>query len=34
MVYVHQSRRDNRVFYDDVVVSTGYVGTGAVAAPK
>jgi hypothetical protein len=34
MVYVHQSRRDNRVFYDDVVVSTGYVGTGAVAATK
>jgi len=34
MVYVHQSRRDNRVFYDDVVASTGYVGTGAVAVTK
>ena len=28
MVYVHQARRDNRVSYDDLVVSTGYVGTG------
>jgi predicted deacylase len=28
MVYVHQARRDNRVWYDDVVVSTGYIGTG------
>jgi hypothetical protein len=28
MVYVHQARRDNRVWYDDVIVSTGYVGTG------
>ena len=28
MVYIHSSTRDNTVFYDDVVVSTGYVGTG------
>ena len=25
-VYVHQSVRPNTVWYDDVVVSTGYVG--------
>lgn len=25
-IYVHQATRDNVVFYDDVVVSTGYVG--------
>lgn len=25
-VYVHQARRDNTVWYDDVVLSTGYVG--------
>ena len=25
-IYIHQARRDNRVYYDDVVVSTGYVG--------
>ena len=31
MVYVHAATRDNTVFYDDVVVSTGYVGTGAKA---
>jgi hypothetical protein len=34
MVYVHAAVRDNTVFYDDVVVSTGYVGTGEVVAPK
>ncbi|MDO8348994.1 MAG: hypothetical protein Q7T30_02070 [Planctomycetota bacterium] len=28
MVYVHSATRDNTVFYDDVVVSTGYVGPG------
>lgn len=26
LVYVHESRRDNTVWFDDVVVSTGYVG--------
>ena len=25
-LYVHESRRQNRVWYDDVVVSTGYIG--------
>lgn len=25
-VYVHEARKDNTVWYDDVVVSTGYVG--------
>lgn len=30
MVYVHAARQDNTVFYDDAVVSTGYVGTGAI----
>jgi hypothetical protein len=25
-IYVHEARRDNSVWYDDVVVSTGYVG--------
>lgn len=36
MVYVHEARRDNTVFYDDVVVSTGYIGTGDITkeAPK
>jgi hypothetical protein len=37
MVYVHAATRDNTVFYDDVVVSTGYVGPtigiGAIAEP-
>jgi hypothetical protein len=28
LVYVHEARRDNRVVYDDLVVSTGYVGPG------
>ncbi|MDA1191501.1 MAG: hypothetical protein O3A46_07445 [Candidatus Poribacteria bacterium] len=26
-LYVHQSRRENRVWYDDVALSTGYIGT-------
>ncbi|MCA8976368.1 MAG: hypothetical protein KDC98_16735, partial [Planctomycetes bacterium] len=30
MVYVHHAVRDNTVWYDDVVVSTGYIGTGKV----
>jgi hypothetical protein len=25
-VYIHQARQDNTVLYDDVVLSTGYVG--------
>jgi len=25
-VYIHQARRDNTVWYDDVVLSTGYIG--------
>ncbi len=25
-IYVHDARRENRVWYDDVIVSTGYVG--------
>ena len=25
-IYIHKARRDNTVWYDDVVVSTGYVG--------
>jgi len=25
-VYVHQARKDNTVWYDDVALSTGYVG--------
>ena len=28
-VYVHRARRDNTVWYDDVVLSTGYVGPKA-----
>jgi hypothetical protein len=27
LVYVHAARRDNTVWYDDLVVSTGCVGT-------
>ena len=27
-VYVHQATRDNTVWYDDVVLSTGYIGCG------
>ena len=26
LCYVHEARRDNTIWYDDVVVSTGYVG--------
>ncbi len=33
MVYVHAAQRDNTVWYDDFVVSTGYIGMGAVKAP-
>jgi hypothetical protein len=25
-VYVHQAKKDNTVWYDDVALSTGYVG--------
>jgi hypothetical protein len=25
-VYVHQATRDNTVWYDDVALSTGYIG--------
>ncbi|MGH7131986.1 MAG: hypothetical protein ACREJO_08590 [Phycisphaerales bacterium] len=32
-VYMHQSNRDNIVWYDDVVLSTGYVGSVAASAP-
>ncbi len=28
-VYIHESRRDNTVWYDDLVISTGYVGPAA-----
>ncbi len=31
-VYVHQAKKDNTVFYDDVVLSTGYVGPTAAPA--
>lgn len=27
-VYIHQARKDNTVWYDDVAVSTGYIGPG------
>lgn len=33
LAYVHAATRDNTVWFDDVVASTGYVGTGDVAAP-
>ena len=26
-IYIHEARRDNTVWYDDVAVSTGYIGT-------
>lgn len=32
LVYVHEARRDNTAWYDDLVVSTGYIGTGGPAA--
>lgn len=25
-IYIHQAQRDNRVWYDDIVLSTGYIG--------
>ncbi len=28
LAYVHEARRDNTVWFDDVVVATGYIGTG------
>lgn len=30
-VYVHQSRQDNTVWYDDLVISTGYIGPAAAS---
>ncbi|MBK8979858.1 MAG: hypothetical protein IPM29_28505 [Planctomycetes bacterium] len=32
-IYIHQATRDNEVLYDDVVVSTGYVGPEPAAQP-
>ncbi len=32
-VYVHQARKDNTVWYDDVALSTGYIGPVKSAAP-
>ncbi|MBT5059249.1 MAG: hypothetical protein HOM68_22090 [Gemmatimonadetes bacterium] len=26
LVYIHQARQDNRVWYDDIALSTGYIG--------
>jgi hypothetical protein len=34
LCYVHQARRDNTVWFDDVVVSTGYVGMGKPREPR
>lgn len=28
LTYVHEARRDNTAWFDDVVVATGYIGTG------
>jgi len=28
-VYIHQARKDNTVWYDDVTLSTGYIGPKA-----
>ncbi len=25
-VYVHEAKKDNTVWYDDVILSTGYIG--------
>ncbi|MBI5850487.1 MAG: hypothetical protein HZB39_05535 [Planctomycetes bacterium] len=33
-VYVHRAERDNRVWFDDVVVSTGYIGATPPAPAK
>jgi hypothetical protein len=30
-VYIHQARRDNTVWYDDVALSTGYIGPRPIA---
>lgn len=32
-VYVHQARKDNTVWYDDVALSTGYLGPVKISAP-
>lgn len=34
LCYVHAAERDNTVWFDDVVVSTGYIGTGGVEVAK
>ncbi|MBX3464893.1 MAG: hypothetical protein KF830_17125 [Planctomycetes bacterium] len=31
LTYVHAARRDNTAWFDDLVVATGYIGTGAPA---
>ena len=31
-IYIHQATRDNRVWYDDIVLSTGYIGPTEVGA--
>ena len=33
-VYVHQARQDNTVWYDDVALSTGYIGPTEKAARR
>ena len=33
-VYVHQARQDNTVWYDDVALSTGYIGPTEEAARR
>lgn len=32
-IYIHQARKDNTVWYDDVVLSTGYIGPRRAAGP-
>ncbi|MBU4459209.1 MAG: hypothetical protein KJ579_01470 [Verrucomicrobia bacterium] len=32
-VYIHEARRDNTVWYDDVALSTGYIGPRTPSAP-
>tara|TARA_R110002072_G_scaffold177524_2_gene333491 strand:- start:91749 stop:92723 length:975 start_codon:yes stop_codon:yes gene_type:complete len=34
LCYVHEARQDNTVWFDDVVVSTGYIGMQTVAPPS
>lgn len=34
IVYIHQSRRENTVWFDDVVLSTGYVGPAKAEAAQ